>query len=620
MDRYEIATALLRGVHVAASLSLFGCLVFRGFVVPRGARELPLTAVNRITWISAVLALVCGAVWLAAVSGTIAGANSLASLLAAVPVVARHTSFGNFVCARLLLLVAVVVLLAFRAPRWAPRARIAALVIAGAALSLQPMIGHIGAADGREVLIPIEAAHLLAAGAWLGGLLPLLVCVLRGPPPLAAELCNRFTPVGLVAVGTIAVSALPQAGELIGGLPALFGTQYGHLALVKIALFCLALGLACLNRLVLTARLTAGLARRALIGSIAIEFVVVCCVVLAASAMASSTPAAHEQPVWPFAWRPSLDAWSEPELRGELVRLLVATGAGLVLIGASLIIRRFRVAAVALAALVVAPFAHSLDLLLVEAYPTSYAQSTTGFSVNAIAHGETLFTQWCAACHLSQAGTGGETDLTAPHIWGHLDGELFWWVTNGIQDPEGAALMPAFGSVLSEDDRWALVDFIHAWNVGHQTATTGHWSPPIAAPATPLVCANRDADTLADLATHILIVEVEAEPTPPDAVSASSRAEAFNSSGMITIRLPRGPAGKPRPGECVAASEEAWEAWRTLAGVMPDRFAGYRAIVDGQGWLRAWLPPDAASDQVEAAVRDARDHPIATGARPVHHH
>jgi putative copper resistance protein D len=34
---------------------------------------------------------------------------------------------------------------------------------------------------------------------------------------------------------------------------------------------------------------------------------------------------------------------------------------------------------------------------------------------------------------------------------------LFWWIGHGI----GGA-MPAFGDVLSEDERWNLIDFIHA--------------------------------------------------------------------------------------------------------------------------------------------------------------
>ena len=415
MDRFEIATAVLRGTHLVAALSLFGCLVFRCWVMPKAPESPPAAIVDRIALASGALALLLGVAWLAAVSGTIAGANDLSALLDAVPVVARHTSFGEFVCLRLLLLAAA---LGLQATRW----RLMALLFSGAALMLQPMMGHIGASD-IPVLVLIEAAHLLAAGAWLGCLPPLLVAVTRSPVPQAVILCERFTPVGLVAVGTIAVTAIPQAGELIGGLGGLFGTTYGHFALIKIGLFVLALGLACANRLIFTARLGTVAGRRGLVCSIAIEALAVCCVVLAASAMASSTPAAHEQPLWPFAWRPSLDAWDEPDLRWELERLAIAVAAGLALIGASLVWRRFRLVALGLAVFVIAPFAPALDLLLVEAFPTSYFRSTTGFSVDSIAHGKTLFAARCAVCHDAQNGTGSGADLTAPHVWGHLDGE-----------------------------------------------------------------------------------------------------------------------------------------------------------------------------------------------------
>jgi putative copper export protein/mono/diheme cytochrome c family protein len=605
MDRLEIASACLRGVHVAALLSLFGCLVFRHFVVPARGEGVPSAAVNRIGLVSGCLALIFGAGWLAAVSATIAGASGYWAALDALPMVARHTGFGNFVCARLLLLACVLVLLSSRSSlTHGP-----ALICAGGALALQPVLGHLGASDGRDVLVPIEIAHLLAAGAWSGSLLPLLVCVMRTPVPMGTLLCKRFTPVGLVAVGTIALTALPQAGELIGGLPGLFGTAYGHLALIKIGLFFLALGLACANRLVLTAR-PGHSGRRALVASIAVEAVAVLCVVLAAAAMASSIPAVHVQPVWPFAWRPSLEAWDEPESRRRLVRLLAATAAGLTLIGVSQVVRRFRIVAAGLAMLMFAPFASAMDLLVVEAYPTSYARSPTGFSVDSIEHGGTLFQERCAVCHEPNAGTGGEADLTAPHIWGHLDGELFWWLTNGVQDPEGSALMPAFGSVLTEDDRWALIDFIRARNVGRQNAETGHWSPPVAAPSTPLSCADGDADAIADLSGRVLVVAVEGDAGPGEG----------GTSGAVTIRLARGAAEAPKAGECVTASPDAWEAWRVISGIAPDRFAGYRAIVDGQGWLREWLPPDSGPEQVAAAVRDARDHPIAAGARPASGH
>jgi mono/diheme cytochrome c family protein len=258
--------------------------------------------------------------------------------------------------------------------------------------------------------------------------------------------------------------------------------------------------------------------------------------------------------------------------------------------------------------IVAAPFLPTLSLLLVEAYPTSYARSTTGFSVAAIARGQTLFGQQCAVCHDPRIGSGAASDLTAPHMWGHLDGEVFWWVTNGVVDPEGNALMPGFGSMLSEDDRWALIDYIHARNIGRQAMTTGKWSPDVSAPATPLNCDGGEADSLADIGSHDLLIAAEANPATGVAASIKPRSV----PGAETIRLALDAAGTPGEGECVAASPDAWEAWRVLAGVPRDRFGGYRAVVDRQGWLRAWLPPGTGP---EAALRDADDHPISTAAR-----
>jgi hypothetical protein len=46
-------------------------------------------------------------------------------------------------------------------------------------------------------------------------------------------------------------------------------------------------------------------------------------------------------------------------------------------------------------------------------------------------------------------------DLTGDHVYSHRDGDLFWWITNGIEDA-----MPGFAEVLDEDARWNLIDFI----------------------------------------------------------------------------------------------------------------------------------------------------------------
>jgi len=56
MDWFAIVTALSRGCHLAASLSLFGCLVFQRFVLPAPERVWFL-AINRLALLSASLAL-----------------------------------------------------------------------------------------------------------------------------------------------------------------------------------------------------------------------------------------------------------------------------------------------------------------------------------------------------------------------------------------------------------------------------------------------------------------------------------------------------------------------------------------------------------------------------------
>ena len=39
---------------------------------------------------------------------------------------------------------------------------------------------------------------------------------------------------------------------------------------------------------------------------------------------------------------------------------------------------------------------------------------------------------------------------------GHTDGQLFYWVSYGVQD----TAMPAFGNQLSEQERWDVINYI----------------------------------------------------------------------------------------------------------------------------------------------------------------
>jgi len=326
----------MRALHLAASLSLLGSAGFIAWILPAAGPppDALRRRLTRVLWISGLIAVVAGAAWFVLQAAAISGAEDLPDLEDALPVVAMQTRYGNVLLVRLgLLLVATVLAWWGRGPvtvtvrpdagrhkdvdagpppaMTGGRTRLYLIVLlTAAALGLQGLIGHAGATEGAtgDGLVASEALHLIAAGIWLGALLPLVLSLLALPPPLAALVCERFTPVGLACVLVLAGTGLAQGLELIGSVPALLGTRYGHFALLKIVLFLVALVLAALNRLRLADRLAAGVAsaRRHLLVSVGFETLVGLGIVNAAVFMASSPPAAHTTPVWPFSWQLSL--------------------------------------------------------------------------------------------------------------------------------------------------------------------------------------------------------------------------------------------------------------------------------------------------------------------------
>jgi putative copper resistance protein D len=86
----------------------------------------------------------------------------------------------------------------------------------------------------------------------------------------------------------------------------------------------------------------------------------------------------------------------------------------------------------------------------------------------------TLFAENCVPCHGHQAKGDGilaktlpkqPVDLlTEPHASMHTPGDFFHWLTNGIP----GAGMPAWGEKFSEEERWDLVNLVHAISRGYQ--------------------------------------------------------------------------------------------------------------------------------------------------------
>ncbi len=614
MTEANLPLALLRGLHLVALLSAFGTLVFAEMVAPPALRD----RLMRHARVGSAAALVLGAAWFVVQATVFADSWDL---ITAVPATLLYTRFGRILGLRLLLIAALPVLPLLRASgrRLAP-------IVAGIALATQGMIGHAGAADGNAAfgLIASEALHLLAAGAWLGALPPLLLCLHTLPPHEARLAAERFSPIGMAAVSVIAVTSLAQSVALIGDFPGLIGTAYGRAALVKLTLFLVMLAFAAWNRLSLTDRLD-GLnpirTARLLRFSVMTETGCGLLVILSAGLLASLVPGLHQAPVWPFAWRPSLASMNEPDLRGEVALALLVSGAALAGIALAWMFRQYRLPALMLGVALIAWQAPSLGLLSVEAYPTSYLTSPTGFGSASIARGQAVFAAHCAACHGATGQGDGSAaaglrikpaDLTAGHLWDHLDGELFWWIGQGMRGPEGGLAMPAFAAVLPEEDRWAVIDYVHALNAGSALQLSGTWSHPIPAPDLPIACDGQAADRLTELRGRFIRIVTGPVATPtPD--------------GVTILRLDRTGGAAPPPNGCASATTGAWTAYAVVAGVQADALAGSEFLTDPAGWLRAARNPGGGPDwndpgTLSATLQSLRDQPISGAPGGIHVH
>ena len=295
-----VPLAALRGLFDAALFSGFGTLLFWVGVLPRARGRMPARAALALdarllllARASLTAALALGLAWLAAEAALMADADDLAQTLGAIPTVAASTAFGHLLVAQEI--GAGLALLPLRRGV-RPRRRILALAASAAVLLLQAGHGHAMSMYGPSLVLASEAVHLLAGGAWLGGLLPLLLATRLAPPRAAATAARSFSVLGKWCVGLMAATAACQAWTLVGSIPGLFGTAYGWTACAKLLIFGVLLGFAWMNRYRLAPALVGARpdqARRRLVVSIGVQTCFGVLVLLAAGVLSSLPPSLH---------------------------------------------------------------------------------------------------------------------------------------------------------------------------------------------------------------------------------------------------------------------------------------------------------------------------------------
>ena len=215
---------LCRFLHFTVVLMLFGAWIFKPLLLGREtALDRPLARISR--WLAGV-ALLSGVGWLLLITANMAGSWTAAFDPSTLELVLDKTFFGQVWRWHLLLNL---LLLATLAP-----------------------VGHGAMLDGNagRLLILNQVIHLTCVGAWLGGLMVLVMILLRPDPHSVKALLQRFSGVGYALVAGLLITGLINVRVLTGAFwPTPLLSGFALILLIKVVLVAAMSGLALFNRL-----------------------------------------------------------------------------------------------------------------------------------------------------------------------------------------------------------------------------------------------------------------------------------------------------------------------------------------------------------------------------------
>lgn len=256
---------VIRAIHFAATAILTGTLIFRAVVAEaaRPAARVVRIQTLRVARICLAIAAASGVVWLlleaASMSGLSFGASMTSEVLSTV---VNETQFGLVSETRLGMAVMLAGCLAY--DRF-PLARGLALGLSLGLIAAVAWTGHAGSTPGAMGVwhLIADTLHLIAAAAWIGGLISLVLLLSAARRDqnaagvsFARDATERFSAMGIAVVGVVLATGIVNAWILVGSLHALIVTGYGQLLMLKMALFATMLLIAAANRLWLTPRLS----------------------------------------------------------------------------------------------------------------------------------------------------------------------------------------------------------------------------------------------------------------------------------------------------------------------------------------------------------------------------
>ena len=304
-----------RAVQFASSILIAGAAIFSLVVVAPALNPHDVLLGRKQRQLDGLMlaalgfAIVSGALWLLLLAAEIGHSSMLEALTNGTAwTFLTETQFGRVSEIRLALAVILAALVLVRplVTRSAMPAAWAAASLGTGFVASLAWCGHAGGGlgFGGDVHVASDVVHLVAAAAWVGGLIPLLLLIrprVEMPSVERFQFIRRFSSLAVLAVAGLAASGVINTWFMLSGMRDLVTTNYGRLVLLKVALFLTMLAFAAANRLWLTPRLgptttTSGAQRdalRRLYVFTAIEVILGIAVICVVALLGQLPPAAH---------------------------------------------------------------------------------------------------------------------------------------------------------------------------------------------------------------------------------------------------------------------------------------------------------------------------------------
>jgi len=508
----EIIAAFARWSQLTANLILFGSCVFLAIIwQQKSILETPwMMRLEKIfPWLAGII--VAGLIGILATTTSDATGDVTNAWNPAVWMeVVQQTQIGHIWAARMLF----AVLMFYAVVKMQSSSRTRSHYVLWAVLAALPLIAgtlmsHSSADEMSFTAIAPYAIHILLAGIWFGALPAFLLILFNLRKEMgftatqtAVGYLKKFSAIALPVMLLLMVTGVIVTDRLVDEkYYALVASAYGWLLNFKLTILAIILVIAYQARdrwLPLLERSENEHSRDSTVHLtqwVRIEFVLALLLVLFATVLANTLPAKHAMVEnWPYPFRFSIDAtWDQPDVQDKVWSGIVLFVIALGTIWLGIRLHWSRVVKILVPGVLgISSMALALPPLAVEAFPETYKKPTVPIDAISIVAGAHLYAENCVNCHGPQGkGTKPVADpdlrdptdlLTQEHTAKYTVGNVFHQLSSGIPGTE----MPGYADKLSEEERWDLINFLHAMSRGFDARLLGSMivpeTPAIASP------------------------------------------------------------------------------------------------------------------------------------------